>query len=646
MVTGADAATQSIAAADWISDLRETYLKGNQTGNTQNTNLYQKYFGLNFFQGFNNPMYTISGDYFDLIVNEFNSQLYKGASLASSANQINLQNKQNIVEAYLASSVAPSSPTDDGAPSSPTDEGLGRTVNASAELMKQGALTPVYFSQTWKDDHPLPVGSTSPYGFDFEVGSIIPYELNASYGEDGATVVANFGPTSKVNTSFSITFGQSDGSSGSVTVGDSSTSYTKSNSSNGWGAFFVGNKNSSSSQSDATNTSFSSYSGETTATGATIAYDKISIQTWQPSSIGLGSWMPTSELREALVTSTKYTDEDSGKVVNTLPYTQGPNFPGGYGFTDPGKAMSMVKSGFAIPSSSVYSVNPSVTISGSNSTKSGSDWSESTFSQSDYSSSEGVGFFGWVFGGTGKSSSSSSTSSSTRTNSITNQEGGGFTLTTSGLGNVNEGVSGKPDPMRGYAATEIAYGVNEVAPARPNFVAGNESSARASDKSIDLLESRKNSIKYGYEFSNLDSTASVAHYNKKSNVILGSNIKDLITAGGGADEVYGGGGRDLIYAGTGSDYVHGGMGVNKLYGGPGKDYFHVDYSMLGGKKRSLQKIMDFEPTTDVLWVVNASPEYDMEFNRKTLSIDGMTAARFKGLSASELEIVIDTAQFI
>ena len=83
-----------------------------------------------------------------------------------------------------------------------------------------------------------------------------------------------------------------------------------------------------------------------------------------------------------------------------------------------------------------------------------------------------------------------------------------------------------------------------------------------------------------------------------------------------------------------------------MFGGKGEDYFNIDYSMLGGKKRSLQKIMDFEPGVDVLWVINSSPEHELTINGNKLSINGMDAAQLKGLSASEIEIAVDTAQFV
>jgi len=63
---------------------------------------------------------------------------------------------------------------------------------------------------------------------------------------------------------------------------------------------------------------------------------------------------------------------------------------------------------------------------------------------------------------------------------------------------------------------------------------------------------------------------------RRSNVIIGTNGRDVIVALGGADLIFGGNGDDVICAGDGNDIVFGGHGQDIIFGEDGRDTLFGD----------------------------------------------------------------------
>lgn len=64
--------------------------------------------------------------------------------------------------------------------------------------------------------------------------------------------------------------------------------------------------------------------------------------------------------------------------------------------------------------------------------------------------------------------------------------------------------------------------------------------------------------------------------------LMGSQLRDVIHAQGGNDDVWGNGGNDTIYGGAGNDRICGGLGEDYLRGGNNDDHIFGDNCMLWG----------------------------------------------------------------
>jgi Ca2+-binding RTX toxin-like protein len=69
------------------------------------------------------------------------------------------------------------------------------------------------------------------------------------------------------------------------------------------------------------------------------------------------------------------------------------------------------------------------------------------------------------------------------------------------------------------------------------------------------------------------------------------------------EEVRGTSGADVLGGGGGSDILYGGLGKDTLTGGAGQDVFVFDTKP--NKRTNLDKIVDFTPGTDKIWLDNA-----------------------------------------
>lgn len=92
------------------------------------------------------------------------------------------------------------------------------------------------------------------------------------------------------------------------------------------------------------------------------------------------------------------------------------------------------------------------------------------------------------------------------------------------------------------------------------------------------------------------------------NIILGSNISDVVTLGGGNDvartrvgddKIFGGSGADTLIGGVGNDTLIGGAARDSLSGGSGKDIFVFD---VRPSSSNIDKILDFSAIDDTIYL--------------------------------------------
>jgi Ca2+-binding RTX toxin-like protein len=92
--------------------------------------------------------------------------------------------------------------------------------------------------------------------------------------------------------------------------------------------------------------------------------------------------------------------------------------------------------------------------------------------------------------------------------------------------------------------------------------------------------------------------------------LSGSGGDDSLSGGAGDDALYGGSGNDLLKGDGSSDKLYGGAGDDILFGGDGKDYLHGSSGKDAfafasyGIKSSVDKIADFNPRYDSIWLDN------------------------------------------
>lgn len=92
---------------------------------------------------------------------------------------------------------------------------------------------------------------------------------------------------------------------------------------------------------------------------------------------------------------------------------------------------------------------------------------------------------------------------------------------------------------------------------------------------------------------NPSSAKAMAYVFGTDDVLNGSNARDEMAAGAGADRLNGGGGNDHLLGGTGTDVLTGGAGADRLTGGADADQFVFDMASEG-----VDRITDFAVGSD------------------------------------------------
>lgn len=89
-----------------------------------------------------------------------------------------------------------------------------------------------------------------------------------------------------------------------------------------------------------------------------------------------------------------------------------------------------------------------------------------------------------------------------------------------------------------------------------------------------------------------------------------------INGAGGNDIINGSDYKDVLKGGTGDDIIDGGWDADRLYGGTGDDLFRLSDSAFGA-----DKIMDFQPGSDALWVDQIDPDTGLAYEFIGLDVD-------------------------
>ena len=470
-----------------------------------------------------------------------------------------------------------------------------------------------------------------------ESGSFPPYiPLPGVYGQTSENVQNIIQGTNTAGTDFSIYIDTS--SSDSVKIGKNSSNITSNLESFNYSSWFFRTK-ASSSASSYTDTTFKSADENTDATSGTVNFKNSYYQTWNPPQSGQNAWFMLDAITSAFTTGVS-----NGK----LPYTQSPNFSGGWGFVDPIKAKNYLVEGFRYIKSLAYSAEPTTTVNISSASDSSTFYNSNTFSQSAFSSSAGIGFGTW-FGGvnTSESTSGSTSSSSKTTTSSYNSSKSQYEITNSGIGSTND----SPALAYGYGAMQIGVSVNApVAPLSSSAVDDlSETSSRkikstkydigAADYSI-----RRDGDK-GYFVSNKSySGKHIIFPGRGKDLFLGSNAKDYVTGGNGKDELYGHGGNDHLEGGSASDFLVGGYGKNILKGGKGADHFELDAAAARSNKRYKHIVIDFTPNEDVLWLTHNAEMSELSSKGKWITYSGEKIMKLLGLTPANMVVAINTAE--
>jgi Ca2+-binding RTX toxin-like protein len=85
--------------------------------------------------------------------------------------------------------------------------------------------------------------------------------------------------------------------------------------------------------------------------------------------------------------------------------------------------------------------------------------------------------------------------------------------------------------------------------------------------------------------------------------LRGTARADSLTAAAGDDRIWGMAGNDRLHGEAGNDRLYGGKGKDTLWGGDGQDFFV--FNATPNKRTNLDKIVDFKPRDDTLWLDNA-----------------------------------------
>lgn len=91
---------------------------------------------------------------------------------------------------------------------------------------------------------------------------------------------------------------------------------------------------------------------------------------------------------------------------------------------------------------------------------------------------------------------------------------------------------------------------------------------------------------------------------ESDDIFKGTAAHESIRGLGGSDRLYGGGGNDKLDGGAGNDFLSGGLGRDFLTGGSGRDVFVFDSAIAKKKNTNFDKIVDFKPKDDSIWLDN------------------------------------------
>ena len=337
----------------------------------------------------------------------------------------------------------------------------------------------------------------------------------------------------------------------------------------------------------------------------------------------------------------------NGVSAGKLPWTQSPNFAGGWGFVDQSKAMAYLDEGFRYIKSLAYSAEPTTTVNISSASDSSTFFNSNTFKDSEFSTSAGIGFGSWFGGGNISVSASDSTSSSAKTTTSSyNSSKSQYEVVNSGIGSTNA----SPALAYGYGAMQIGVSVNTPVPplssSKVNDLSGSSSKSKTGKYNIgevDYTVKRED----GKAYFASDKSYSGKHIEfpgKGKDLYFGSNAKDHVTGGKGKDELYGHGGSDHLVGGSSSDFLVGGYGKNILEGGQGYDHFALDADAATSNKRYKHIVVDFTPNKDKIWLTNNADMSELSSENRWITYGGEKTMKLIGLTMDDIAIAINTAE--
>ena len=633
--------------------LSEFFLKGESN--------YQSYFSPNFNDTFSNGFYLFWPTFQQILLGQ----------LGTAANTANINQKQNFTNSVdnltgwnsatpamvNSASFNASGLYSDVVYPDPSQGGGGGGIGGGGDS-GGGGIGGGGDSGGGGSDPGQGTASLVPQSFKKNIPSLQPF------GTDGSIVMQNIiqGSTgANVDGSQNISLTLAQTSANSLTVNNVKTTNTTTSSSTAEGGFipffFCAGSSSSSSSDTKTQKTFNEYAANTKTNSATISYDASFKQTWNPSTSGLGMWLDSEAIQQALTNTSTIIN---GEKQNILPYVLSPNWPGGFGFESKTKAAQYLKSGFAIPDSIIFSADPHVSIDVTNTSSDNKKWTSDYFNKTQYHNSSAVGVFGFVFGYAGGNSVnnvSTTTDNSTTVKDTSSKTS--FEITSGGLGNTNtSGVNGKPNSYYGYGALEIGHVVNVLGePSDVQVVNGTYSftpinaSARNSRSSISELTDRsgKSKVNAPFAIKTKDGDKEL-HMGNDSNVVSGSKVRDIVTGGQGDDELYGQKGSDILHGNGGNDFLSGGVGKNHLSGGKGNDFFEINQDDHQASDKTLAIIHDFNYRSgkngDVLWCTGYWDAETIDYSRNEVILEGKVVAKLKGVDESDMAAIIQDAQFV
>jgi hypothetical protein len=307
------------------------------------------------------------------------------------------------------------------------------------------------------------------------------------------------------------------------------------------------------------------------------------------------------------------------------------NFKGGYAFVSPDEANQFVTGSLYYVSGIAYG-NPTNTVTGKNSSSSGS--SESSFEsfQQTTTASAGVSYGLFSVGGTTSYSTSNSDSSSSNTYS---SENGEFKLVNNPLAGLESlDYAGAPSGLVGIQLKAVGEAIDPIVPGVSS------SSARTKSKYTLSLAS-----------SEIKSSKNKPFYLEGKTIFFSNDDDghDYIIGGAGNQTVYGLSGKETIDLGRGSDSIWTGTGRSKVTGGGGSDIIYFRKDTVAEDDKSFTKLMDWTEKDGLAFNGYFIDDITVKGvnggkNSKIL-MDGERVAKFMGLEADLLQTMVEDAHY-